>query len=183
MLTYPLRSRASTKQDPVSIESQEAAARAPVPDASAPQTPAPEVTSQPAPKLAECPGLIVVDDKSVNLCLLITFSTKRNYPSLTAINGQLADDAFENAHRNPTAETGIPNIILMDINTPVMNGYEAVQRIRRGEKQNRMPASKIITVTALKSEAAHTEAFGSGFDLFLRKPIKLRDLHAMVERG
>lgn len=46
-----------------------------------------------------------------------------------------------------------------------------------------MVASKIIPVTALQSEAAHTEAFGSGFDLFLSKPIKLRDLSRLIEEG
>ena len=64
-----------------------------------------------------------------------------------------------------------------------MDGYEAVQRIRRYEKKNQMPASKIIAVTALQSEAAHAEAFGSGFDIFLSKPIKLKDLHRLIEDG
>lgn len=53
-----------------------------------------------------------------------------------------------------------------------MDGYEAVPRIRRYEKKNRMPASKIIVVTALQSEAAHAEAFGSGFDVFFEQADK-----------
>jgi len=63
---------------------------------------------------------------------------------------------------------------------PVMDGYEAVQKIRSYEKKHRMEASKIIAVTALQSEAARAEAYGSGFNMFLSKPIKLQDLAKLI---
>jgi len=62
-----------------------------------------------------------------------------------------------------------------------MDGYEAVQCIRAYERKHRMNPAKIIAVTALGSEAARAEAFGSGFDSFVSKPIKLRDLASLVE--
>jgi len=62
-----------------------------------------------------------------------------------------------------------------------MDGYEAAQRIRAYEKKHHLRASTMIAVTALQSEAAHAEAFGSGFDMFLSKPLKLKDLAALVE--
>lgn len=64
---------------------------------------------------------------------------------------------------------------------PVLDGYEAVQRIRSYERKHHLKASKIIAVTALQSEAAQTEAFSSGFDMFLSKPIKLKDLAKLIE--
>lgn len=143
--------------------------------------------------IAKRPVLLLVDDNTINLKLLATFAKKYNYPYLLAHDGQLAVDAFENAHRNlglqnnpedPTAGTvkiGIPDIILMDINMPVMDGYEAVQRIRSYEKKNHIKASRIIAVTALQSEAAQAEAFGSGFDMFLSKPLKLKALAKLIE--
>jgi len=136
--------------------------------------------------------LLLVDDNNVNLKLLAAFAKKHKYPHMTAQDGQLAVDAFENAHRSAilqqnigsqaidTVASRIPNVILMDINMPVMDGYEAVQQIRAYEKKHHMTASKIIAVTALQSEAARAEAFGSGFNMFLSKPIKLRDLAKLV---
>jgi signal transduction histidine kinase/CheY-like chemotaxis protein len=137
--------------------------------------------------------LLLVDDNEINLRLLATFAKKRNYPHITAINGKLAVCAFQAAHEDSCASpgsevgfagacvVGIPNVILMDINMPVMDGYEAVQHIRTYERKHHMTPAKIIAVTALQSEAAHTEAFGSGFDMFLSKPIKLEGLTKLIE--
>lgn len=66
---------------------------------------------------------------------------------------------------------------------PVMDGYEAVQRIRAYESKHHMTPAKIIAVTALQSEAAQTEAFGSGFDMFLSKPIQLKSLAKIIQDG
>jgi signal transduction histidine kinase/CheY-like chemotaxis protein len=140
----------------------------------------------------ETPILLLVDDNAINLKLLATFAKKYRYPHFTARDGQLAVDAFENAHKNlgsqnspkesttGTVKIGMPNVILMDINMPVMDGYEAVQRIRAYERKHHLKASKIIAVTALQSEAAQAEAFGSGFDMFLSKPLKLKDLAKLI---
>jgi CheY-like chemotaxis protein len=46
-----------------------------------------------------------------------------------------------------------------------------------------MKPAKIIAVTALQSEAAQTEAFGSGVDMFLSKPIKLKRLSKLIQEG
>ncbi|CAN9295914.1 unnamed protein product [Alternaria alternata] len=157
-----------------------------------PGTPSTEVTSA-LGLLTQIPILLLVDDNNINLRLLSTFAKKYKYSHILAENGQLALDAFENAHRNlsssnsneaqnvRTVRTGMPNTIIMDINMPVMDGYEAVQRIRIYEKKHRLTASKIIAVTALQSEAARAEAIGSGFDMFLSKPLKLKDLAKLIE--
>ena len=71
----------------------------------------------------------------------------------------------------------------MDINMPVMDGYEAVQRIRAYENKHQMAPAKIIAVTALQSEAAQAEALGSGFDMFLSEPIKLKSLAKILQDG
>ncbi|KAF3004768.1 hypothetical protein E8E13_001459 [Curvularia kusanoi] len=166
-------------------------------------------TSQPVPEAqptlssaAKLPLLLLVDDNVINLRILMTIAKKSNYPHITATNGQLAVEAFENAHRslspNPSSLLdpekapntglenipvggGLPKIILMDINMPVMDGYEAVQKIRAYERKHRLGASKIIAVTALQSEAAQVEAFGSGFDMFLSKPIQMKKLVGLLE--
>ncbi|KAH7409770.1 hypothetical protein DE146DRAFT_751494 [Phaeosphaeria sp. MPI-PUGE-AT-0046c] len=145
------------------------------------------------PATTKLPILLLVDDNNINLSILATFAKKHGYPHVTARDGQLAVNAFENAHaslrsqissggdENALVQIGIPNVILMDINMPIMDGYEAVQRIRAYEKQHRIAPSKIIAVTAVQSEAAQAEAFGSGFDMFLSKPLKLKDLAKLIE--
>jgi CheY-like chemotaxis protein len=126
----------------------------------------------------------------VNLQLLVAFAKKNKYRYISALDGKIALDAFETAQKNSLeppasgeATDGIPTVILMDINMPVMDGYESVQRIRAYESKHHMTPAKIIAVTALQSEAAQTEAFGSGFDMFLSKPIKLKSLAKIIQDG
>jgi CheY-like chemotaxis protein len=161
---------------------------------SGPGTPSTEVTSA-LGLPTQIPILLLVDDNDINLKLLSTFAKKYKYSHILAQNGQLALDAFENAHRNLSScnsneaenvrivRTSMPNTIIMDINMPVMDGYEAVQRIRSYEKKHRLTPSKIIAVTALQSEAARVEAIGSGFNMFLSKPVKLKDLAKLIQVG
>lgn len=136
------------------------------------------------------PMLLLVDDNKVNLQLLTMYAKKQGYPYISATDGQMAVDAYQKAHedshlphgKSPTAsDSRIPDIILMDINMPVMDGYEATQHIRTYEKKHSLQAATIIALTALGSEAAYQEAFGSGCDMFLTKPVKLKDLTKIIE--
>jgi CheY-like chemotaxis protein len=136
----------------------------------------------------DVPVLLLVDDNNINLQLLRTYAKKRKYPYLSAVDGQLALDAYIQAHEKlnsntaPAAENlGRPSIVLMDINMPNMDGYESTQRIRAYERKHQLSPSKIIALTALSSGAAHKEAFGSGFDMFMTKPIKFKDLTEIIE--
>lgn len=151
-------------------------------------TPGPSHTDTPTATAApNDPVLLIVDDNPVNLQLLKMFAHKAGYAHTTATDGELAVKAFCSAHeasRLPPQDAervGLPNVVLMDINMPVMDGYEATQRIRHYEKRHDLPPSMIIAVTALYSEAAHVEAYGSGFDLFLSKPVRLRELAGIIE--
>jgi signal transduction histidine kinase/CheY-like chemotaxis protein/GAF domain-containing protein len=147
--------------------------------------------AQPDPRR---PVVLLVDDNNINLQLLVRFAKKQKYEYVTASDGKLALEAFENAHRNSSTPSSpdatktaglvgdaVPRVILMDINMPVMDGYESLQRIRAYEKKHHMSPSKAIAVTALGSDAARAEAFGSGFDLFCSKPLKLKDLAMLIE--
>lgn len=100
MLTYPLRSQAATLQDSAIIQSPESQ-MSELTEASAPR---PGVES--GPEAAKGPSLLLVDDNSINLRLLTTFATKRKYPFISALDGQLAVDAFENAHKIRTPPKG-----------------------------------------------------------------------------
>ena len=82
------------------------------------------------------PVVLLVDDNSINLQLLVRFAKKQNYEYITASDGRLALEAFENAHRNSLTPSSspdamravaglvgdaVPRVILMDINMPVVS--------------------------------------------------------------
>lgn len=151
-------------------------------------TPGPSHTDALTPAAASNdPVLLIVDDNPVNLQLLKMFAHRAGYAHTTAADGEQAVKAFWSAHeasRLPPPHdaeiVSLPNVVLMDINMPIMDGYEATQRIRHYEKKHGLPPSMIIAVTALYSEAAHVEAYGSGFDLFLSKPVRLKELAGII---
>lgn len=70
---------------------------------------------------------------------------------------------------------------------PVMNGFEAARQIRRIEKQHKHQSNSaqpiiIAALTGLDSADAQKEAFGSGIDTFLIKPVKRPELQALLRQ-
>jgi signal transduction histidine kinase/CheY-like chemotaxis protein len=137
------------------------------------------------------PVLLIVDDNAINLQLLTMFAKKHKYSHITADDGDAAVKAFQSAHEasslspspSPSPDNSVPTVVLMDINMPRMDGYAATQLIRKYEKKHNMAPATIFAVTALQSEAARVEAFGSGFDKFVSKPVKLKQLAKMIQEG
>ena len=68
----------------------------------------------------------------------------------------------------------------MDINMPVLNGFEATRMIRAFEQQHGLRPAHIIALTGLGSASAQQEAYGSGVDLFLTKPVRLKELTKLL---
>ncbi|KAH8690517.1 hypothetical protein BGW36DRAFT_56778 [Talaromyces proteolyticus] len=121
-------------------------------------------------------NVLVVDDNQINLRLLMTYLGRRNVASLdSAENGKMAVEAVE---RRPEGY----DIIFMDISMPVMNGFEATRAIRvlENERDAQRPAT-IIALTGLSSARDETEALTSGVDLFLTKPVSLKEVSRLLE--
>lgn len=94
----------------------------------------------------------------------------------TATNGQEAVDIYK---RSP-AEC---RYIFTDVSMPIMDGFEASRQIRKFEAEMGIDQRAIIiAVTALASDDAQKSAFGSGIDLFLTKPVKLKELGAVLQQ-
>jgi CheY-like chemotaxis protein len=64
-----------------------------------------------------------------------------------------------------------------------MTGLEASREIRAFEREHRLPSVTIIALTALASEEVQKEAFASGIDLFLTKPVRLKELGEIVAKS
>jgi CheY-like chemotaxis protein len=73
-------------------------------------------------------------------------------------------------------------LIQPDISMPVMNGFEATRFIRslENERAEQKPAT-IIALTGLSSTRDETEALTSGVDLFLTKPVSLKELSRLLD--
>jgi len=75
----------------------------------------------------------------------------------------------------------MPDIILMDIQMPVMDGIQATRLIRDYEKKNKLKKSVIIAVTAHTKEGEKQNLLDAGMNLYMSKPFKTSDLTEMLD--
>ena len=92
------------------------------------------------------------------------------YSVLEASNGQEAVDIADREH---------PDLILMDLDLPILDGIAATQRIRKQEHMDRVP---IVAVTAYPLSYSRVKAFAKGCDEYMAKPIDLSELARVVKR-
>ncbi|PSB21055.1 response regulator [filamentous cyanobacterium CCP1] len=111
--------------------------------------------------------ILVVDDLSDNLFLLQTVLEAEGYEVDTANNGSLALSKVEDSP---------PDLILLDVMMPDMNGYEVTQQIRQNEN---VPFIPILLVTA-HGEADAVQGLALGANDFIRKPIEFDKLLARI---
>ncbi|KAF5602894.1 hexose transporter [Fusarium subglutinans] len=116
---------------------------------------------------------LLVDDNHINLMILTAFSKKMGRPYLTATNGSEAVQQYIEHSQHCKC-------IFMDISMPVMDGLEATRRIRRHEHENELEPALIIALTGLASKETQHEAFNSGMDLFLTKPVQMKELRSAI---
>ena len=126
---------------------------------------------------------------------MTVFAEKTGYPYLTAQNGLEAVDLykraaqtqhprldepirFANSHRSLVASK--PDVILMDINMPGIDGFEAARRIRDFEYEIGASAAKIVALTGLGNPEAHDRSVACGMNLFLTKPVRLKALKNLL---
>ncbi|KAL3465736.1 hypothetical protein BJX64DRAFT_296990 [Aspergillus heterothallicus] len=123
------------------------------------------------------PSVLLVDDNTVNLQLLVAVMKKAKFAYFTACNGLEALEVYK-AHAKEI------QVILMDISMPVMDGLESTREIRLFEKLQRKEPFKpatIIALSGLGSATVRQEAFNSGVDLFLSKPVRFQELIKQID--
>jgi sigma-B regulation protein RsbU (phosphoserine phosphatase) len=114
-------------------------------------------------------SILAVDDTAANLQVLAGMLKERGYKVRPVPNGKLALLA---ARRDP------PDLILLDINMPEMNGYEVCERLKADPKLKEIP---VIYISALTEQLDKVRAFATGGVDYLTKPFQMEELHARVE--
>jgi two-component system sensor histidine kinase/response regulator len=113
--------------------------------------------------------IMVVDDHPPNLKLLEDMLGQQGYRVRSFPRGRLALAA---AVQKP------PDLILLDINMPEMNGYEVCERLKSEDKLSRIP---VIFLSALNETGDKVKAFGSGGVDYISKPFQFEEVQARVE--
>lgn len=117
---------------------------------------------------------LLVDDNRINLNILSAYMKKLNRQYEAVSDGRQAVDAYV---KHPTHFQGV----LMDISMPIMNGLEATRQIRAFERKSQIKAVSIIALTGLISSDTKQEAFESGVDVYLTKPVGFKTLREVLE--
>jgi signal transduction histidine kinase/CheY-like chemotaxis protein len=115
--------------------------------------------------------ILVVEDNPVNCMVIESMLAKLNLKVSLAHDGQQAVDAITHT---PTHE--LPDLVLMDLQMPVMDGYGATELIRQWEASHQRARLPILALTADAFEEDRQHCLAVGMDDFLTKPIALAAL-------
>jgi two-component system, cell cycle response regulator DivK len=114
--------------------------------------------------------ILIVEDNEKNMKLVRDILRHKGYDTLEAVNGL---DGVR------LASEGAPDLILMDIQLPDIDGIEALSRIRKEPALDSVP---VLAVSASVMPEDQHKIVSSGFDAYLTKPISLKPFMATVER-
>ncbi|RMZ28828.1 hypothetical protein D0859_07086 [Hortaea werneckii] len=165
----PRHQRRPSQPDPSSVvTSNKATPKTDAPPAEQPQEPDRKGTSS-----NEQQAVLLVEDNNINMQLLKALMKKLKLPFDTAWNGREALDLWS---ANPSKYL----MILTDISMPVMDGNEATAAIRAEERKRKLPETLIVAVTGVIDAAAKKASFDAGVNRWFTKPVKMKDLSALV---
>ena len=112
--------------------------------------------------------ILVIEDQEDNRQILRDLLTSADFEVIEAVDGE-AGLAAAAAHR--------PDLILMDIQLPGLDGYEATRRLKADAALTAIP---VIAITAYELSEAENKARAAGCDAYMPKPISPRQLLAKV---
>lgn len=113
--------------------------------------------------------ILLVEDNEMNRDMLSRRLALRSYEVVFAVTGEEAVQL---------AATSQPDLILMDLSLPVMDGWEATRRIRQAEEGKATP---IIALTAHALHSDRDRALAAGCNDFDTKPVDMKRLLSKIE--
>lgn len=108
--------------------------------------------------------VLIVDDVPLNILLVRKMLSQYTFQIQTATNGQAALDIIS---------SDTPDLVLLDLMMPGIDGFEVIERVRAFEKTKNLP---IIILSALNSEADIVRGMQLGANDFVNKPIIMEKL-------
>ncbi|KAF3890532.1 MULTISPECIES: response regulator [Nostocales] len=114
-------------------------------------------------------NILVVDDNPANLRLLVEILSKQGYKVRPALNGQLA---------LMSVEATLPDLILLDIIMPEMDGYEVCSRLKASSQTQNIP---VIFISASEEVFDKVKAFAVGGVDYISNPFQVEEVLARVE--
>jgi CheY-like chemotaxis protein len=115
------------------------------------------------------PKILLVEDNEMNRDMLSRRLVRRGYEVLIAVDGQMGIDM---------AQAEVPDLILMDMSLPVMDGWEATRTLKASDVTRHIP---VIALTAHAMSTDREKAIEAGCDDYDTKPIELPRLLAKME--
>jgi len=115
------------------------------------------------------PKILLVEDNEMNREMLSRRLVRKGYDVVMAQDGQQGVDL---------AGTAVPDLILMDLSLPVIDGWEATRRIKAADGTRTIP---VIALTAHAMVGSEEQALAAGCDDFDTKPVDLARLLGKIE--
>ena len=112
--------------------------------------------------------ILIIEDEEDNRIIMRDLLITAGYNLIEAVDGE---EGVKLAQRER------PDLILMDIQLPILNGYEATRRIRASAELKSIP---IIAVTSYALRGDETKARAAGCDSYVAKPFSPRELLAKI---
>lgn len=114
--------------------------------------------------------VLLAEDNAANRELLRDLLEARGYAVVEAVDGGEALERLQGA---------LPDLVLLDVRLPKLDGYQVLQAIRRDE---RLRDLTVVAVTAFAMAGSREKALEAGFDAYVTKPIDMRAMMALLER-
>jgi CheY-like chemotaxis protein len=114
--------------------------------------------------------ILLAEDNMANILTIGEYLESHGYQIIVAHNGFEAIEKAEEVH---------PNLFLMDIQMPALDGLEAIRRLRAG---TRFASTPIIALTALAMPGDRERCFDVGANEYMSKPVSLKLLAKTIEK-
>lgn len=125
---------------------------------------------QRSPQALDSPLILLAEDNEANIKTISSYLKAKGYRTVLAQNG---------AEAIAIAQTEHPDLVLMDIQMPGIDGLEAIRQIRRESTLMNIP---VIALTALAMPSDRQRCLTAGANDYLSKPIKLKQLATIIQQ-